>query len=255
MTHPLNQSVPGDRAAPAAPVLPWPHWRSDDGQVLLINADCLEVLPTLEGIDACICDPPYGIEHQTNHGASWARTQIVGDTDTGTRDAIIRWCGGRPWACFGSWKVHSPQSARGVLVWDKGPAFGMGDLSFPWKPSWEEIAIGGNGWTGYRDEGVIRGHLVVSWESKGRVHPHQKPVGLVEALLSKLPNAMAICDPTMGSGTSGVAAVQLGRRFIGIEIDTYWFERARDRIRDAHYRHTAGHGFTDTPELPLWGKP
>ena len=54
----------------------------------------------------------------------------------------------------------------------------MGDLAFPWKPSWEEIYILGQGWSGRRDEGVLTGS-VVTWASKGREHPNQKPVPLV----------------------------------------------------------------------------
>lgn len=109
----------------------------------------------------------------------------------------------------------------------------MGNLAFPWKQSWEEIAVGGKGWRGRRDEGVLRGHIQVSWESKGRKHPHQKPVSLIKHLLSKLPEDAVIFDPFMGSGSTGVACVQTGRRFIGIEIDKDYFEIARKRIAEA----------------------
>ena len=210
--------------------LPWVQ----AGDCLLVNADARMVLPLIPAasIDCVLTDPPYGIEHETNHGASWEGKQIAGDSDTAIRDFIIEWCGQRPWACFGTWKVPTPASARGVLVWDKGPAFGMGDLSFPWKASWEEIAVGGVGWAGYRDEGVIRGHLIVSWESKGRVHPHQKPVSLIEYLLSKLADEMGVCDPTAGSFTTAVACVRSGRRCIAIEIDSDHFAKGVARVRD-----------------------
>lgn len=209
------------------------RWVSDCGTATLYLADALALLPSFKtaAFGAAIFDPPYGIQHETNHGASWEGTQIVGDGDTSTRDAILSWCNGHlPWACFGSWKIPTPDNARGVLVWDKGPAFGMGDLSFPWKASWEEIAIGGPGWSGSRDEGVVRGHIVVSWESKGRVHPHQKPESLISYLLGKLPDNRAVIDPTMGSGTTGVACVRAARPFIGIDIDPRSFELARGRI-------------------------
>ena len=208
-----------------------PTWSTADGSVRLWLGDARDVLPTFPKVDAVVVDPPYGIQHETNYGASWENKQIQGDDDTTIRDFVLTWCNSKiPWACFGTWKVPTPISARGVLVWDKGPAFGMGDLSFPWKASWEEIAIGGPGWTGYRDEGVIRGHLVVSWESKGRVHPHQKPSSLVEYLLDKLPMPLVVCDPTMGSGTTGVACVRTGRRFLGIEKEEKYFEIAVKRI-------------------------
>lgn len=205
--------------------------------VKLYCGDCLDILPTLESgsVDAVICDPPYGIEHSSNHGASWEGRQIHGDGDSSLSDWIIDWAEQRsiPWAVFGNWKCQRPPQARGVLIWDKGPAFGMGDLSFPWKMSWEEIYIGGPGWSGMRDEGVLRGHQVVSWESKGRKHPHQKPVSLIRHLLSKLPADALILDPFAGSGSTLVACMKTGRRGIGIEIDEAYCEIARRRIKDA----------------------
>ena len=202
--------------------------------VTIYTGDCLDVMKTLPdgSVDAVITDPPYGIEHQTNWEASWRGHMIAGDNSTYLRDWIVRWAKERPWAVFGSWKIPSPQNAKIVLVWDKGPAFGMGDLRLPWKSSWEEIAIGGDGWNGYRDEGVLRGHIVVSWESKGRKHPHQKPVSIIEHLISKLPQSIAILDPCMGSGTTGVACVRMGRKFIGIEIEPKYVEIAKKRIEE-----------------------
>ena len=203
----------------------------------LIHGDCLAVLPTLpDGIvSAIVTDPPYGIEHQTNYGASWSGRQIANDANTFFRDAVIEWAESKqlPWAVFGTWKIPAPLKTRVTLVWDKGPAFGMGDLSLPWKSSWEEIYIGGKGWVGKRDEGVLHGYMVVSWESKGRKHPHQKPVSLIKRLLSKLPSGFVIFDPFMGSGTTGVACAETGRRFIGCEIDKAYFDLAASRIRAA----------------------
>ena len=205
--------------------------------VKLHLGDCLDFMRSLPdgGVDAVITDPPYGIHHSSNHGASWQGTEIEGDGDTRIRDAIVDYFAvfGLPMAIFGMWKVASPLHTRGVLVWDKGPAFGMGDLSFPFKPSWEQIYILGDGWKGSRDEGVIRNHLIVSWESKGRVHPHQKPVSLLMYLLSKLPDVKTVLDPCMGSGTTGVACVKTGRNFIGCEISKEYFRIAERRIAEA----------------------
>ena len=65
-------------------------------------------------------------------------------------------------------------------------------------------------------------------------HPTQKPLGLLRWCLGFIPNARTILDPFMGSGTTGVACVKLGRKFIGIEIDEGYFEIACKRIRDAY---------------------
>lgn len=155
------------------------------GDCRLILGDCLKVLPFIGRVDAVVTDPPYGIAHETNFGASWQGTQIASDQDTTARDAAL--AGFENVAAFGTWKTPPIHGTKGALVWDKGPAFGMGDLKFPWKGSWELIYVRGRLWTGSRDEGVLRGHIQVSWESKGRCHPHQKPVSLIEALLTKLP--------------------------------------------------------------------
>jgi DNA modification methylase len=204
------------------------------------QGDCRELMARVpEGlIGAVVTDPPYGIAHSSNYsnyGASWQGTEIAGDHDPALRDWIIEWAEARglPWAVFGSWKCRRPSRCRGVLIWDKGPAFGMGDLSFPWKMSWEEIYVGGPGWIGRRDEGVLRDHLQVSWESKGRRHPHQKPVSLMARILAKLPRDVVVLDPFLGSGTTLVACLKTGRRGIGIELSPVYCEVARRRVRDA----------------------
>lgn len=207
------------------------------GDATLYLGDCLEILPTLPKVDAVITDPPYGIAHTTSYGATWEGTQIAGDADTSARDAVLDWADGIPWAMWGSYKTTPPHGFKAKVVWDKGPAFGAGDLTFPWKPSFEECWIGGKGWRGdRRDEGVWRGSCVVSWESvaDGRVHPHQKPTWLFERLIKALPSHPLILDPFMGSGTTGVACAQLGRKFIGIEIEPKYFDIACRRIEQAY---------------------
>lgn len=200
------------------------------GDATLYLGDCREILPTLGKIDAVVTDPPYGIAHSSNHGASWEGTQIANDGDTSVRDTVLR--AFDHVAAFGTWKTPPIERTKGTLVWDKGPAFGMGDLQFPWKGSWELIYIRGDIWRGSRDEGVLRGHIQVSWESKGRCHPHQKPVSLCEALIQKLPDEATVLDPFMGSGTTGVAAIRLGRKFIGVEIEPNYFDIACKRVEE-----------------------
>jgi DNA modification methylase len=210
------------------------------GDATLICADCREVLPTLGRFDAVVTDPPYGINHSSSHGASWQNTKIAGDNDTSLRDDVLQ--DFETVAAFGTWKTPPIAGAVGCLVFDKGPAFGMGNLAFPWKPSFELIYIRGRAWKGRRDEGVLRGHMQVSWETQfrglgereARSHPHQKPVSLCEALLLKLPDDFRILDPFMGSGTTGVACVRLQRAFVGIELDPAHFDTACRRIERAH---------------------
>lgn len=203
--------------------------------VRIIHGDAEEELAKLEGRFALVTDPPYGIKHQSNHGASWQGAEIHGDDDERLRDFAIGWAKGLgiSWAAFGNWKCQRPPGCRGVLIWDKGPAFGMGDLGFPWKPSWEEVYIGGPDWKGPRDEGVIRGDIVVSWESKGRKHQHQKPVTLMRKIIDKLPPDLTIVDPFAGTGSTLVAAMKAGRKAIGIEIDAKLIPLIERRIAGA----------------------
>lgn len=203
------------------------------GNAQLFLGDCRDILPTLGKVDAVVTDPPYGISHSSNHGASWMGTQIANDHDTSARDAVADWAGKTPAVFFGTWKTPPVACARACVVWSKGPAFGMGDLSLPWKPSFELAYICGDGWQGRRGEGVLTGPVLVSWESKGRCHPHQKPEWLMAHFIERLPDAQTILDPFMGSGTTGVAAVQMGRKFIGIEREPKYFDIACKRIEDA----------------------
>lgn len=214
----------------------------------LYLGDCRDILPLLSGVDAVLTDPPYGIEYASDRGASWSGVQIIQDETLCGRDFVTTWAGDLPQAYFGTWKREKPTGTRATLIWDKGAGFGMGDLSFPWKGSFEEIYILGKGWKGKRDEGVLRGPVMVSWESRGREHPTQKPTWLMSALIEKLPDVVTICDPFMGSGSTGVAAVRLGRRFVGIEIDPKFFEIACRRIGEAL---NAPDMFTPTTQKPV----
>ena len=105
----------------------------------------------------------------------------------------------------------------------------MGDLSFPWKPSWELIFVGGPNWSGFRDEGVVKGFHIVTRASMGRTHPNEKPVSLMKHIVAKA-TVGTVLDPFMGSGTTLRAAKDLGRKAIGIEIEERYCEIAAKRM-------------------------
>jgi len=210
------------------------------GNATLYLGDCLEIIPTLGGqIDGVLTDPPFGIGYQSGHAtdALWAGGRsIANDRDTTARDVAlgeIDLLGRPPMLVFGSRKRPEPVDTKMVLIWDKGPALGMGDLSLPWKPTTEEIYVLNNGFVGSRNKGAVIYHPPVqSMAKNGREHPNQKPVGLLRILLQSLP-AGTICDPFMGSGSTGVACAQEQRPFIGLEIDPTYFDIACRRIEDA----------------------
>jgi DNA modification methylase len=206
------------------------------GDATLYHGDCLEILPTLPKVDAVVTDPPYGIGYQSGYAtdALWhAGRSIDGDGCTTARDRMIEAAAGVPMLVFGTWRAERPNLTRQVLIWDKGGALGMGALDIPWKPDHEEIHVLGKGFVGSRDSGsVLRVSPVQSMAKNGRVHPTEKPVRLLEKLCVKVPGL--VLDPFMGSGTTGVACANLGRKFIGIEIERKYFDIACERIAAAY---------------------
>lgn len=194
--------------------------------------DCREILPTLGKVAITLTDPPYGMSYESGHAtdALWAAgRKITNDHSTAARDTVLALIDG-PALVFGTRKIQEPEGVRMFLTWDKGPALGMGALDLPWKPSSEEIYVIGHGWVGARDESnVLYCPPVQSMAKNGRQHPNEKPVELLERLLKKSPPGIVL-DPFMGSGSTGIAAVRLGRKFIGIEIEPKYFDIACRRI-------------------------
>ena len=205
----------------------------EDESVTLYHGDCREVTDWLSA-DVLVTDPPYGVAHLSGWTTKlWGdvakyRHHITGDDDTAVRDEILAAWGDRPALVFGSWKRPRPPAARALLIWDKGEASGMGDLSIPWKPSHEEIYVLGSGFKGRRNGGVIRAY-VPARVSMGRTHPTEKPVDLLVTLIEKCPHGV-IADPFAGSGSTLVAAKQMGRRAVGVELEERYCEIIASRL-------------------------
>jgi len=178
----------------------------DDGKgIVIYHGDCRDILPTLTKVDLVLTDPPYGIAYDTGYripGVTPWSGQIFCDENTSARDQVLDMLEGLPMLVFGSRKCNPPAGTKMVLVWDKGAALGMGDLSLPWKPSSEEIYVIGSGFVGSRDESnVIYAHPTQAMAKNGRVHPNEKPIKLIQKLLHKCP-AGTILDPFMVSGAT-----------------------------------------------------
>jgi site-specific DNA-methyltransferase (adenine-specific) len=209
----------------------------EDDLVTLYHGDCREVTAWLDA-DVLVTDPPYGRNVRLDYtrgddprkGSSpWKDAPIANDHDLSARDAALAAWGDRPALVFGQWKMPKPEGTHTVLVWDKGEQAGMGNLSVPWKPNWEEIYVLGYGFSGKRSTGVLSGFHLVSWASKGREHPNMKPTNLLEALITKCPDGV-VADPFAGSGSTLVAAKQLGRPAIGVELEEKYCEIAAKRL-------------------------
>jgi hypothetical protein len=206
------------------------------GLATLYLADCRAHADAFRDCAAILTDPPFGIGYRSGYATKdlWAEDGIRGDSDTAVRDQMLSLLpADMPKLVFGSHRAPTPTGTRMRLIWDKGPALGMGALDLPWKPSTEDIYVLGKGFIGTRDEGaVISCPPVQSMACNGRRHPNEKPVSLLQRLMRKLPPGR-IGDPFMGSGSTGEAAVRAGRQFIGAEIDPRYFDIAVRRIEDA----------------------
>ena len=214
------------------------------GDATLYLGDCLEILPTLGKVDAVVTDPPYGI--------GWVR-------DTSKQAKRSSWRGGKskPFAGKGARPIigddrpfdPSPfliakqmifwggnafagrlPSNYGWLIWDKRPlgqSNNGSDAEMAWTNFLNSVRIHRQQWNGCMRQGeecpFVGGPLV---------HPTQKPAALMRWCVEM--TAGVVLDPFMGSGTTGVACVKLGRKFIGIEIEPKYFDIACKRIEDAY---------------------
>lgn len=197
-----------------------------DALTTLYHADARAIADHLPRPAVIATDPPYGIRYcaKATYGGRRGEQSIVGDET----DALMRFIAERwpdvPLAMFASPKMPSPFVPNTTLVWDKGEGAGMGDLAMPWKPNWEVIHIRGRTWHGRRTSGVLRYPL------RGRrTHPNEKPVELLAELISKAPKGLVL-DPCAGSGSTLLAARQLGREVVGVEVDERWAEVAARRL-------------------------
>ncbi len=200
-----------------------PYYQDD--AVTIFLGDCREIVPTLGRFDLLLTDPPYGCSATTGRGGMYDGFSIAGDENTELRDWAIS-VAGPMWIMFGSARVVRPR-CDAVLIWAKGAHTGMGDLSFPWKPDFEEIYVTGKRYRGPRTTAVLRYNARIDSE---RLHPTEKPVALMQELVLKCPVDAVILDPFAGSGTTGRAAKDLGRKCVLIEREERYCEIAARRM-------------------------
>ena len=207
------------------------------GDCTLIRGDCQEVLSTLGRFDAVITDPPYGIAEL------WSGAQV------GKNGASILWDGNNDWdkstcpdlvesarrmadkSIIWGGNYYDLPPSRGYLVWDKMQEFSNADSELAWC-SWAQTP---------RTFRYARAQLA----SEGKQHPTQKPLPLMRWCIGFLPDSQTILDPFKGSGTTGAAAIQLGRKFTVIEREPKYFDIACKRIEQAYAQ-----GRLFEPEMP-----
>lgn len=197
------------------------------GAARLLLGDCREIAAALPRPAAVISDPPYGMSHDTDSrrftrgkGRRWG--EVVGDDAEfdprpwlAAADTVLLWG-------LNHFPRHLPPGAG--LVWLKRHDAAFGSFLSDGEMAWLNK---GRGVYAFRD---FSGNAEAA--SGQRVHPTQKPVALMRWCIqrAKVPAGGAILDPYMGSGSTGVAAVQMGHPFVGVEIEERYFDAACARI-------------------------
>lgn len=201
------------------------------GQCTLYLGDCVEILPSLDKVDAVVTDPPYGIGESSKNFASRSKLANADKYERTDWDDLpppqvvidlIQAISRHQIIFGGNYFSLGPTSCW--LVWDKeNGANDFADCELAWTNLKKAVRR-----INWRWNGMIR---------KGqeeRFHPTQKPLGVMEWCLTHIPNAKLVLDPFMGSGTTGVACVKAGRSFVGIEQHEPYFDIACERIRKAY---------------------
>lgn len=210
------------------------HEKVQIGDATLYLGDCREILPTLPKVDACITDPPYGIKaNKQTLGKGKKSFDRGGDWDESVPDLSLCLVAA-PLVCFwgGNYFTAQLPPTNDWLIWHKlndGRSFSECELA----------------WTNF---GRQTRHLQHHWSGEEKAHPTQKPLSVMHWCIEQAGQPKTILDPFMGSGTTGVAAIQLGRKFIGVEREQKYFDIACKRIEQAVAQ---GQLFTEQPSTPV----
>jgi DNA modification methylase len=226
-------------------------WESPDGRIVLYRGDCLQILPTLAGgsMDAVMTDPPFAITGGLSNGmTSRNDTQFFEYWFSDVAKHLIRiskpeaywflWC---DWRTTGSFdkaiskacENYNPWWISQIIVHDR-QMIGMGS---PFRNQCDWIALVRGKKSNFKERipktqpNIIQSY---SYYGKHEHHPAEKTVEVVKQVIQWASDAGdVVLDPFMGSGTSGIAALMRGNRFIGIEQDPKYFQIAKRRIEQA----------------------
>ena len=213
-----------------------PYYQDD--LVTLYHGDSLEETAWLSA-DVLVTDPPYGIAHATREtyggamngkGAVREKNIVANDQDTHARDEAIRLWGNKPFIMFGAWKIQRPDSIQSLLIWHKA---GMppGPTTAAFMTQHEEIYVRGSGFR--KSAPPLRSVITTNEHRPTTVmaigHPTPKPIGLMETLIDRCIQGV-IADPFAGSGATLIAARNLGRTAIGVELEEKYCELIAKRL-------------------------
>jgi DNA modification methylase len=202
------------------------------GNATLYLGDCLEILLTLDKFDAIVTDPPYGMNFQSQFRLI-KHIKIENDKTCDLANEVINWAlenTNHSIYAFGRWdNLYEYPKPKSLITWVKNN-WSMGDLKHEHGRQTEVIFFynGKNHFfVNNRPTDVLQ-----YARTTNKFHPTEKPVGLMEAVCSWT-NGI-ILDPFMGSGSTGVACMNMGKTFIGIEKEQKYFDIACKRIENAY---------------------
>lgn len=216
----------------------------------LMLGDCLSWMAEIESssVDAIVTDPPYGMRFQSNRSKKGPRhAKIVSDEAVDARwvseafrvlrdgGCLLSFC---DWRTSCEWRYHielAGFSVKSQIIWDRRH-HGMGDLTGTFAPQHDVIWYATKGrrtFVNGRPKSLMYAKRPAPSEDNG--HPTCKPVSLMEDLIRAVDDGRThtILDPFLGSGSTGVAAMNLKLNLIGCEIDENYMGIAERRIRDA----------------------
>ena len=243
------------------------------GDCTLYLGDCLEVMPKLGKFDMIWTDPPYGHanhngdlnaslnEHRgiknkpiANDEMEEMRFVVDAMLNEATRLLYDESCcccccgGGGPKPTFAWLAQRMDQGGLAFfhsVIWDKkNPGLG-----WRYRRQYEMVMIAhkAGGKILWADDKKAERNIFTMMPPRDRAHPNEKPLGMVEHFLN-LHGGAQVLDPFMGSGTTGVACVKLGRKFTGIEMDPHYFDIACRRIEEVYRQPDM---FLPAPEKPV----
>lgn len=205
------------------------------GNAVLYLGDCNDILKDFPKVDAVICDPPYGIGIDRSMAASsgsqsggmmakkgnyfasgWDDAPMsleLAELIISKSETVIFWGG----------NYYGLPASQCWLVWDKRVNGNFADCELAWTNMKKPVRKFEWMWNGMLRQG----------QEERNGHPTQKPLALMQWCIEQSGTPETILDPFMGSGTTGVAAIQMGRKFIGIEREPKYFEIAVKRIKEA----------------------
>jgi len=213
------------------------------GNSTLYLGDCLEILPTLPKVDAVITDPPYGINvNKKKAGTIGSGGYLNGRYIPATVFPKTEWNDEKIGKQFfdeifkisenqiifgGNYYIEYLKNTPCWIVWNKETNGYFADCELAWTSFDTAVRKFTYRWNGFQQGTTCQ-------RIEKREHPTQKPIPLMEWIIDNYSDvSMSILDPFMGSGTTGVACMNLRRQFIGIEIEPKYFDIACRRIEQA----------------------